>query len=188
MAFIYCLAGRCQAPKSATSGWPHLQSQQGHSLHGPARKVLCKLFVFIESGVRMRSWKRALKAKTRVATHLSPTSVPHSSHFSPLAFHSVLMLPCKFSLDQLWTPNLSTLHTAKEKQMLLLSIKSSLASPVAGGSALSMGLVDRSRGVDLRPGPGLYWNPPLANQPVSHSGWQTPWAAGYSIFISLWRL
>lgn len=84
------------------------------------------------------------------------------------------MLPCKFSLDQLWIPNLNTLHAAKGKQMLLLSIKSSLTSPVVGGPAMSMDLVmGQGVRVDLRPGRGLCWNHSLATQPVSHSGWQT---------------
>lgn len=83
--------------------------------------------------------------------------------------NSVLILPRKFTL---WIPYLSTLHAAKGKQMLLLSIKSSLALPVAGGSALSMGLM-------LDPKVWWIWDllqayPQLANQPVSPLGWQTP--------------
>lgn len=86
--------------------------------------------------------------------------------------NSVLILPCKFTL---WIPHLSALHAAKGKQILLLSMKSSLASPAAGGSALSMVLV-------LDPKVWWIWDlvqvyvlkPPSANQPGSPVGWQTP--------------
>lgn len=80
--------------------------------------------------------------------------------------NSVLILPCKFTL---WIPHLSALHAAKGKQILLLSMKSSLASPAAGGSALSMVLV-------LDPKVWWIWDQVqvyVLKTPISQPAWQS---------------
>lgn len=151
----------------------------------PQGKVLCKVFIFIRPSVHLHFWKRELKAKTDQPEKqhiqvLSLFSIHHSSCFPPLTSNrmkSVLMLPCKFWLDQLWIPSCSQRKNAITEYEIFSGFSNCRwICPTYRFCGKKVWIWDWSR---------LILRSPISQTACQSFIRQTPGAAGYRVFMSL---